>query len=245
MAKKLKTADYLLIGTLAVGGVGYYLYTKGKLPFIDKLMSKYGKKPPMESEIEKELPNTTPVAEKKVVFTPPKDPLKDPVYISKVKKIQIYLHTGADGDAGKSDGSQTNQALRKEFPKEYALNGRLTPSNVDKYVDRIVKGQASAIALQKDSNARKVRMAFGDKLKNLYYKEKAKIVRTTDTNTPTKYFDKARKTYSNDGGKVKILKNEPLFPKYSFVAYDTNGFWLLRTASGKFILQNPNEFVAK
>ena len=35
MAKKLKTADYLLIGTLAVGGVGYYLYTKGKLPFVE------------------------------------------------------------------------------------------------------------------------------------------------------------------------------------------------------------------
>jgi hypothetical protein len=42
MAKKLKTADYLLIGTLAVGGVGYYLYTKGKLPFVDKLLTKYG-----------------------------------------------------------------------------------------------------------------------------------------------------------------------------------------------------------
>jgi len=236
MAKKLKTADYLLIGTLAVGGVGYYLYTKGKLPFIDKLISKYGKKPPMESEIEKEVPNTTPVAEKKVVFTPPKDPLKDPVYISKVKKIQLYIGTGADGDAGsttKGDSSNTNQALKKKFPKEYALNGRLTPSNVDKYVLAIVKGEASAIALQKDSNTKKSRMEFGDKLKNLYYKEKANIVRKTDTNVPTKYFDKARKTYSNDGGNVKIYKNEPLFPKYSLVAYDTNGYWLLQTASGK------------
>ena len=199
----------------------------------------------MESEIEKEVPNTTPVAEKKVVFTPPKDPLKDPLYISKVKKIQLYIGTGADGDAGKGDSSNTNQALKKKFPQEYALNGRLTPSNVDKYVLAIVKGEASAIALQKDSNTKKSRMEFGDKLKNLYYKEKANIVRKTDTNVPTKYFDKARKTYSNDGGNVKILKNEPLFPKYSFLAYDTNGFWILRTASGKFILQNPNEFVAK
>jgi hypothetical protein len=245
MAKKLNTADYLLLGTLAIGGAGYYLYTKGKLPFVDKLISKYGKKPPMESEIEKEIPNTTPVEQKKIVFTPPKDPLKDPVYISKVKKIQVYLATGVDGDAGKNDGSDTNQALKKKFPKEYALNGRLTPSNVDKYVLAIVKGEASAIALQKDSDSRKVRMAFGDKLKNLYYKEKAQIVRKTDTNAQTKYFDKARQTYPNDGGSVKILKNEPLFPKYSFLAYDTNGFWILRTASGKFILQNPNEFVAK
>jgi hypothetical protein len=73
----------------------------------------------MESEMEKEVPNTTPVAEKKIVFTPPKDPLKDPIYIAKVKKIQVYLHTGVDGDAGNKDGSDTNQALRKEFPKEY------------------------------------------------------------------------------------------------------------------------------
>jgi hypothetical protein len=182
MAKKLNTADYLLLGTLAIGGAGYYLYTKGKLPFVDKLISKYGKKPPMESEIEKEIPNTTPVEQKKIVFTPPKDPLKDPVYISKVKKIQVYLATGVDGDAGKNDGSDTNQALKKKFPKEYALNGRLTPSNVDKYVLAIVKGEASAIALQKDSDAKKVRVAFGEKLKNLYYKDKAKIVRTTDTN---------------------------------------------------------------
>jgi hypothetical protein len=245
MAKKLNTADYLLLGTLAIGGAGYYLYTKGKLPFIDKLISKYGKKPPMESEIEKEVPNTTPVAEKKIVFTPPKNPLTNPLYISKVKKIQLYVGTGVDGDAGTKDGSNTNQALKKKFPKEYALNGRLTPTNVDKYVEAITKGEASAIALQKDTNTKKSRMAFGDKLKNLYYKEKAQIVRKTDTNVPTKYFDKARNTYNNDGGNIKILKNEPLFPKYSFLAYDTNGFWVLRTASGKFIVQNPNEYVAK
>lgn len=245
MAKKLKTADYLLLGTLAVGGAGYYLYTKGKLPFVDKLIAKYKKNPPMDSEMEKEVPNTTPVAEKKIVFTPPKNPLTDPIYVSKVKKIQLVLGTGADGDAGKSDSSQTNQALKKKFPKEYALNGRLTPANVDKYIEAIVKGEATAIKLQQDSNTKKSRMAFGDKLKNLYYKEKAKIVRKTDTNVPTKYFDKARKTYNNDGGNVKILKNEPLFPKYSFLAYDTNGFWILQTASGKFIIQNPNEYVAK
>lgn len=243
MAKKLKTADYLLIGTLAVGGVGYYLYTKGKLPFIDKLINKT--KGNDEKPDEPTPTDVTPVAEKKVVFTPPKDPLKDPLYISKVKKIQVVLATGVDGDAGKNDGSQTNQALKKKFPKEYALNGRLTPTNIDKYVEAITKGEASAIALQKDSDAKKIRVAFGEKLKNLYYKDKAKIVRTMDTNAPTKYFDKARQTYPNDGGNVKILKNEPLFPKYSFLAYDTNGFWILRTASGKFILQNPNEFVAK
>jgi len=243
MAKKLNTADYLLLGTLAIGGAGYYLYTKGKLPFIDKLINKA--KGNDEKPDEVTPTDVTPVAEKKIVFTPPKDPLKDPIYISKVKKIQVVLATGVDGDAGKNDSSQTNQALKKKFPKEYALNGRLTPTNIDKYVEAITKGEASAIALQKDSDAKKTRMAFGEKLKNLYYKDKAKIVRTTDTNAQTKYFDKARQTYPNDGGNVKILKNEPLFPKYSFLAYDTNGFWILRTASGKFILQNPNEFVAK
>jgi hypothetical protein len=243
MAKKLNTADYLLLGTLAIGGAGYYLYTKGKLPFIDKLINK-GKGNDEKPE-EPTPTDVTPVAEKKIVFTPPKDPLKDPLYISKVKKIQVYLGTGADGDAGKTDGSNTNQALKKKFPKEYALNGRLTPTNVDKYVEAITKGEASAIALQKDTNTKKVRVAFGDKLKNLYYKDKSKIVRTTDTNAPTKYFDKSRSTYPNDGGNVKILKNEPLFPKYSFLAYDTNGFWILRTPSGKFILQNPTEYVAK
>lgn len=243
MAKKLNTADYLLLGTLAIGGAGYYLYTKGKLPFIDKLINKA--KGNDEKPDEVTPTDVTPVAEKKIVFTPPKDPLKDPLYISKVKKIQVVLATGVDGDAGKNDSSQTNQALKKKFPKEYALNGRLTPTNIDKYVEAITKGEASAIALQKDTNTKKSRVAFGEKLKNLYYKDKAKIVRTTDTNAPTKYFDKARQTYPNDGGNVKILKNEPLFPKYSFLAYDTNGFWILRTASGKFILQNPNEFVAK
>jgi hypothetical protein len=243
MAKKLNTADYLLLGTLAIGGAGYYLYTKGKLPFIDKLINKA--KGNDEKPEEPTPTDVTPVAEKKIVFTPPKDPLTNPLYISKIKKIQVYLGTGADGDAGKTDGSNTNQALKKKFPKEYALNGRLTPTNVDKYVEAITKGEASAIALQKDTNTKKVRVAFGDKLKNLYYKDKAQIVRKTDTNAPTKYFDKSRSTYPNDGGNVKILKNEPLFPKYSFLAYDTNGFWILRTSSGKFILQNPTEYVAK
>jgi hypothetical protein len=246
MAKKLKTADYLLLGTIAVGGAGYYLWKQGKLPFVDKLITQYGKKPPMDSaSTEKPIPDTTPVAEKKIVFTPPVDPTKNPIYVSKVKKIQGYVNTGIDGDAGSKDSSNTNQALKKKFPKEYASYGRLTPTNVDKYIDAIVKEETSVVKLQKDTDARKQRMAFGDKLKNLYYKDKAKIVRTNDTNSPTKYLDKARNQYANDGGSVTIYKNEALFPKYSFVAYDTNGFWILRTASGKFIITNPNEYVAK
>lgn len=245
MAKKLKTADYFLLGTLAVGGAGYYLYSKGKLPFIDKLMLRYGKKPPMDSQPEeKPLPEVTPVADKKIVFTPPANPLKNPIYVSKVKKIQVYIGVGADGDAGK-EGSNTNKALKRKFPTQYASYGALTPSNVDKYVDTITKTETDLLALQKTQSAQKTRIAFGDKLKNLYYKDKSKIVRTTDTNAPTKYLDKARNQYANDGGTIKIYKNEAIFPKFSFVAYDTNGFWILRTASGKFIIQNPTEYVAK
>lgn len=243
MAKKLNSADYLLLGGLVIGGAGYYLYTKGKLPFIDKLINKIKGK---EEKPDEPTPtDVTPVADKKIVFTPPKNPLTDANYLSKVRKIQLYINTGVDGDAGTKDSSDTNQALKKKFPTLYATYGRLTPSNVDKYVEAITKQEASAIALQKDTNSKKSRIAFGQKLINLYYKDKVKIVRTNDTNTPIKYLDKARNIYVNDGGNEKIYKNESLFPKYQFLAYDINGYWILITKSGKFIVQNPNEYVAK
>ena len=245
MAKKLKTADYLLLGTLAVGGAGYYLYTKGKLPFVDKLIAKYKKNPPMDSEMEKEVPNTTPVAEKKIVFTPPKNPLTDPIYVSKVKKIQLVLGTGADGDAGKSDSSQTNQALKKKFDKLYVVEGRLLPTNVDKYIKAMNDKSAQEISVQKTESASKQRKAFGEKLKNLYYKDKSKIVRSNDVKLQTRFFDKARNSYTVDGNQLTIYKNDPLFPKFGYVAYDSNGNWILKTPTGKFVITNPNEYVAK
>lgn len=246
MAKtKLKSVDYLLIGTVAVGGIGYYLYKQGKLPFVDKLIAKIkGETPKKETTTPTtptSTPEVTPVVQKVVNAKPPVDPTKEAGYVSKVKNIQEYLAVGMDGNAGSSDGSQTNKALKLKFPTLYATEGRLRPTNVDKYIKAINdnKGQ------QKFKNDAVARKAFGQKLVNLYYKDKSSIVRQTDVELPTRIFDKARSQYVVDGGKIKIYKNEAIFPKFSYVNYSNEGYWILKTPSGKFILTNPNEYLAK
>lgn len=243
MAKtKLKSVDYLLIGTVAVGGIGYYLYTKGKLPFVDKLIAKIkGETPKSESPTPTSTPEVTPVVQKVVNAKPPVDPTKEAGYVSKVKNIQEYLAVGMDGNAGSSDGSNTNKALKTKFPTLYATEGRLRPTNVDKYIKAINdnKGQ------QKIKNDAVARKNFGQKLVNLYYKDKSSIVRQTDLEISTRILDKARNEYVVDGGKITIYKNSPIFPKFSIVNYTYTGYFILKTPTGKFIITNPNEYLAK
>jgi len=248
MAKKLNSADYLLFGTIAVGGLGYYLYSKGKLPFVDKVISKIkgeDVETPSTPPIANSQTTGTPVVQKTVNAKTPVDPFKEPAYIDKVKRLQVYLGVGVDGNAGSSDTSQTNQALKKKFDKLYIVEGRLRPTNVDKYIKALNDKSAQEISVQKSQDASKQRKAFGEKLKNLYSKDKSRIVRSSDIKIQTRFFDKARNSYTVDGNQLTIYKNDPLFPKFSYVAYDSNGYWILKTPSGKFVITNPNEYVAK
>jgi hypothetical protein len=194
MAKKLNSADYLLFGTVAVGGIGYYLYSKGKLPFVDKLLDNIKGKSANEKVIDTPptpTANTTPVVEKKVVAKPPVDPFKAPAYIDKVKRLQVYLGVGVDGNAGTKETSQTNQALKKKFPTAFAKNGILRPTNVDAYIKEIDSAQAR-VTEQSSNDQRK---KFGQKLVDLYYKQKSKIVRSSVSSPVYKTFDKARNNY--------------------------------------------------
>lgn len=242
MAKKLNSSDYLLFGLIATGGVGYYLYKNGKLPIVDKLMAKVKKEDTAPKDT---VPDTTPVVEKVVNAKPTIPATQQPAYIDKVKKIQVYLGVGVDGNAGSSANSQTNQALKKKFVTEYPKLGNLTPSNVDAYLTAMVEKNKQETAVQKSASVSKQRKDFGEKLRNLYTKNKAKIVRKTDSNSPTKYYDQARKQYSNDGKSLRIVKDYPIFPSFSYVGYTTDGYWILKSSTGKFVIQNPNEYVAK
>lgn len=210
MAKqKLKTVDYVLIGTVAVGGIGYYLYNKGKLPFIDKLIAKIkGEAPKTPSATPTSSPETTPVVSKVITATPPVDPTKDAGYMSKVRNIQLYIGAGVDGNAGSSDTSQTNIKLKSKFPTLYSTEGRLRPTNVDKYVKAITDQQNA----QKTAGTNKQRIDFANKIVNLH-KQGSKIRFVSGKNEKLTLWkkDKARNILVKTTDNIMVVYNASPF----------------------------------
>lgn len=114
----MKNQNKIIIAA-AIGGAGFLIYKNW-----DKISKLFGKKeetetpPPVSNEIIKEKP-------KEKVYS---------AYEEKVMKLQSNIGAAIDGNAGKSEGSQTNRLTKEFFPNTYARLGAVSPSNIDAYV---------------------------------------------------------------------------------------------------------------
>lgn len=231
MAKKTNYTPYIL-GIAAVGGI--VLWQSGKL---DKL---FGKKtdetpelPPLDIKDEDK-----PTVKKEIVVKPIPDATKNPVYMDKVRKLQLFLGAGVDGNAG-GEGSQTNKMTKAKFPVLYANLGRVTPSNVDAYLAETTKKTTAQIA-----NEAGGRKKFGQKLFKLG--ATGKRIRPKQTITaPIMYFDTARGQYVATSKKINIVDYH-LFSKWDIAGYDRDGYFILKSKSSPkdFVIVNPYVFEA-
>lgn len=196
----MKNQNKIIIAA-AIGGAGFLVYKNW-----DKISKLFGKKdetetpppPPVSNEIIKEKP-------KEKVYSE---------YEQKVMKLQSNIGAGIDGNAGKSENSQTNKLTKEFFPNTYAKLGRVTPSNIDAYVALGTKREV----VDKTPDTLKTRL-------NALWAawtgaKKAQIIR--DGNARAVYYDSVAKTYPSTGTYF-VVKQGTILDKSKSVKLN-NGF---------------------
>jgi len=232
MAKKTNYTPYIL-GAVAVGGFAAY-----RFGLFDKLLKKTSKAPEIP-EIEPITPE--PVVKKEVNTTPAPDPLKNPVYMNNVRKLQLYLGAGVDGNAG-GEASQTNRLTQSKFPALYSKIGRVTPATVGAYLSEIDKKTTTDLSTKE----RNSRIAFGKKLVELGSKGKTIRPKSNLSNVSVMYYDTSRGQYVPSSRKTSVLKTYTLFSRWTVAAYTNDGYYILKSKSSPkdFVIVNPYSFEA-
>ena len=128
--------EYIIGGALIVGGGLYYAYTKGLLDkFIKPKTPQDAKEETQEVIKEIKQEQKAVVTEKKIVNT--KKAIVDGaklLYKRNVEKLQGLLKVGIDGDAGRTENSQTNKALAATYGLD---KGIVSPLNVLYYIKKV------------------------------------------------------------------------------------------------------------
>ena len=128
--------NYIIGGALIVGGGLYYAYTKGLLDkFIKPKTPQDAKEETQEVIKEIKQEQKAVVTEKKIVNT--KKAIVDGaklLYKRNVEKLQGLLKVGIDGDAGRTENSQTNKALAATYGLD---KGIVSPLNVLYYIKKV------------------------------------------------------------------------------------------------------------
>jgi hypothetical protein len=116
----MKNSTKLIIAA-AIGGTGFLVYKNW-----DKISNMFKKKEEEKPSPEDEIVNNT----------PPKQNVEKTYteYQKKVMKLQGIVGAGVDGDAGRSENSNTNKSVKAYFPNSYAKLGIVSPSNIDAYL---------------------------------------------------------------------------------------------------------------
>jgi len=234
MAKKTNYTPYIL-GAVVVGGFAAY-----RFGFFDKLLKKKNTTTETPELPEIEIKKDEPVVKKEINVKPAPDPLKNPVYMNNVRKLQLYSGAGVDGNAG-GENSQTNKLTRAKFPQLYASVGRVTPDTIAAYLAEIVKKTATDIVTKE----RDARIAFGKKLFQLGAQGKRIRPKQTIKNVPVTYYDSARGQYVAGSRKINVADSH-LFANYDVSGYSSNGYYILKNKKSPkdFIIVNPYSFEA-
>ena len=128
--------NYIIGGALIVGGGLYYAYTKGLLDkFIKPKTPQDAKEETQEVIKEIKQEQKAVVTEKRIVNT--KKAIVDGaklLYKRNVEKLQGLLKVGIDGDAGRTENSQTNKALAATYGLD---KGIVSPLNVLYYIKKV------------------------------------------------------------------------------------------------------------
>jgi len=182
-------------------------------------------------------------------------------YQAKVMRLQKLLAVATDGIPGK----QTNGTLEYWYSKGYEsladaisngfknnypnlkTNGKgvISSSNVDFYIQQYENRQTprqlryvsqSQTAMSQDALSRK---SFGQKLLSTNLPVKA----IQPTTIAIRYYDASRNIYTPTGSTWVMPKDYNLLSNYKFVAFDVDGWMILKSNSGlSYIVVNPYNF---
>jgi hypothetical protein len=207
MAKKDNTLLYIV----GLGGLAYAGY---------ELYKRYGtKKPPVTPTVEPKMDPGQP--EQKTTPSTPKAPSKpSDAKIMQLQELMIQWFRGStiqnvqygSAEAKGGWGTKSRTALQTLFPKLYATNGDITPSNIDMYI-RVMKENLEKRTIQEKEQ--KTKQASANELQKLV----SRLVNLNVTGrrnlkvlvpfTGVKHkFDKARNTYIALGDTKQFSKNQ-------------------------------------
>lgn len=195
----MKNQNKIIIAA-AIGGAGFLIYKNW-----DKISKLFGKKE------ETETPPAP--ASNEIIKEKPKEKVYS-AYEEKVMKLQSNIGAAIDGNAGKSENSQTNRLTKEFFPNTYAKLGMVSPSNIDAYVALGTKREIvdkTPDTIKTRANALWSAWTGG---------KKAQVIR--DGNARAVYYDSVSKTYPSTGTYF-VVKQGTILDKSKSVKL-TNGF---------------------
>lgn len=234
-----KNYYYYIGGALVAGGL-FYAYKKGM----------FDKKPPIETAKEESQATIDKIKqEQKAVVTENKIVNKQQailqgaklIYKRNVEKLQGLLKVGVDGDAGRTENSQTNKALSVTYGLD---KGIVSPLNVLHYIKRVENKDtkvAKALAAKKVSEA-KNKVVNDAKLFLNFVNNKGLKARLLEDVTANKFqFDKVKGIFI-DMKSPRTFSKGKTFGKGDFTNQTRGTFVLFKDGAFVYAL-DPSKFI--
>jgi len=203
--------EYIIGGALIVGGGLYYAYTKGLLDkFIKPKTPQDAKEETQEVIKEIKQEQKAVVTEKKIANT--KQVIVDGaklLYKRNVEKLQGLLKVGIDGDAGRTENSQTNKALAAAYGLD---KGIVSPLNVLYYIKKVENKDT------KIKQAIKAKQSGSPTATAAAINNKGTIRMLRDVNAPNLVKNKATGGFTAIGTNLLFKKNAVLGSGWTAIA---------------------------
>jgi len=236
--------EYIIGGALIIGGGLYYAYTKGLLDkFLKPKPTGETAKEESQATIDKIKTEQKEVAVEKKVVNKQQAIVEGAklLYKRNVEKLQSLLKVGIDGDAGRTENSQTNKALAATYGLD---KGIVSPLNVLYYIKRV---QGKDTKLAKGLAAKKVAAVknkvvndaktFIDLINNKGFK-----ARLLENVTANKFqFDKVKSIFI-DMKSPRTFSKGKTFGKNDFTNQTRGAFVLIKDGAFVFAL-DPSKFI--
>lgn len=230
-------------GALIVGGGLYYAYTKGLLDKFIKPKTPEDAKEESQATIDEIKTEQKEVATEKKVVNKQQAILEGAklLYKRNVEKLQSLLKVGVDGDAGRSENSQTNKALAATYGLD---KGIVSPLNVLYYIKR-VQGKDTKIA--KALAAKKVAVVKNKVVNNAktfldLVNNKGLKARLLENVTANKFqFDKVKGIFIDMKSSRTFIKGTT-FSKGDFTSQTRGAYILFKDGAFVYAL-DPSKFI--
>jgi len=203
--------EYIIGGALIVGGGLYYAYTKGLLDKFIKPKTPQDAKDEVQEVIKEIKQDQKEVVTEKKVVNKQQAILEGTklLYKRNVEKLQGLLKVGTDGDAGRTENSQTNKALAATYGLD---KGIVSPLNVLYYIKKVENKDT------KIKQAIKAKQSGSPKATAAAINNKGTIRMLRDVNAPNLVKNKATGGFTSIGTNLLFKKNAVLGSGWTAIA---------------------------
>ena len=235
--------NYIIGGILIVGGGLYYAYKKGLLDKFIKPATPETAKEESQSTIDEIKQEQKAVVTENKVVNKQQAILQGTklLYKRNVEKLQGLLKVGVDGDAGRTENSQTNKALSATYGLD---KGIVSPLNVLYYIKR-VEGKdtkvAKGLAAKKVAAAKNKVVNDAKSFLNLVNNKGLKARLLEDVTANKFQFDKVKGIFI-DMKSPRTFSKGKTFGKGDFTNQTRGTFVLFKDGAFVYAL-NPSKFI--